>query len=111
MNPTLSLTATGAETSFFSYTGKAMIHFNFGTSVDPDIPSFLEDHGETKGMGFIGPRFQINNCVGELNQKYFIQFLIFVGLASVYSIIMVVISWTGDCTDCKKEIVFRQHRV
>lgn len=53
----------------------------------------------------------INNCVGELNQKYFIQFLLFVGLASIYSVAMVVISWTVDCAECKKEMVFREHRV
>ncbi|KAG8191560.1 hypothetical protein JTE90_021165 [Oedothorax gibbosus] len=53
----------------------------------------------------------INNCVGELNQKYFIQFLIFVGLASLYSVVMVVISWTADCIECKKEMIYRQHRV
>jgi len=35
----------------------------------------------------------INNCVGERNQKYFLQFLFYVGLLSIYSIILVVISW------------------
>nr|XP_015194583.1 PREDICTED: palmitoyltransferase ZDHHC3-like [Lepisosteus oculatus] len=35
----------------------------------------------------------INNCVGELNQKYFIQFLFYTGLASLYSIALVVSAW------------------
>uniref|UniRef100_W5LY68 Palmitoyltransferase n=1 Tax=Lepisosteus oculatus TaxID=7918 RepID=W5LY68_LEPOC len=37
--------------------------------------------------------FRINNCVGELNQKYFIQFLFYTGLASLYSIALVVSAW------------------
>lgn len=35
----------------------------------------------------------INNCVGEANQKFFIQFLFFVGVACLYSISLVVASW------------------
>ncbi|KAM8899026.1 palmitoyltransferase ZDHHC3 isoform 2-T2 [Spinachia spinachia] len=35
----------------------------------------------------------INNCVGELNQKYFIQFLFYTGVASLYSLVLVVSSW------------------
>ncbi|MBN3292521.1 ZDHC3 Palmitoyltransferase, partial [Polypterus senegalus] len=37
--------------------------------------------------------FRINNCVGELNQKYFIQFLFYTGLASLYSIALVISTW------------------
>ncbi|XP_058877647.1 palmitoyltransferase ZDHHC7 [Acipenser ruthenus] len=35
----------------------------------------------------------INNCVGELNQKYFIQFLFYTGLSSLYCIALVVVTW------------------
>uniref|UniRef100_A0A8C7Y284 Palmitoyltransferase n=1 Tax=Oryzias sinensis TaxID=183150 RepID=A0A8C7Y284_9TELE len=35
----------------------------------------------------------INNCVGELNQKYFIQFLFYTGMASLYSMVLVVWAW------------------
>ncbi|XP_003727052.2 palmitoyltransferase ZDHHC7 [Strongylocentrotus purpuratus] len=43
----------------------------------------------------------INNCVGEFNQKYFIQFLFYVGMASLYSIIVLIIAWSGECPSCK----------
>ncbi|XP_036002609.1 zf-DHHC domain-containing protein isoform X2 [Fundulus heteroclitus] len=36
---------------------------------------------------------RINNCVGELNQKYFIQFLFYTGVASLYSMLLVVWAW------------------
>ncbi|XP_075927428.1 palmitoyltransferase ZDHHC3-like isoform X1 [Petromyzon marinus] len=32
----------------------------------------------------------INNCVGELNQKYFIQFLVYTGIASIYALLLVL---------------------
>ncbi|XP_063296322.1 palmitoyltransferase ZDHHC3-like [Pelobates fuscus] len=35
----------------------------------------------------------INNCVGELNQKYFIQFLFYTGLASLYAMGLVIVTW------------------
>ncbi|XP_042296903.1 palmitoyltransferase ZDHHC3-like [Sceloporus undulatus] len=35
----------------------------------------------------------INNCVGELNQKYFIQFLFYTGLASLYAMGLVLTTW------------------
>lgn len=35
----------------------------------------------------------INNCVGEWNQKYFIQFLFYVAILSAYSLFLVGFSW------------------
>ena len=35
----------------------------------------------------------INNCVGERNQKYFLQFLFYVGILAIYSMVLVAISW------------------
>ncbi|XP_022092944.1 palmitoyltransferase ZDHHC3-like [Acanthaster planci] len=46
----------------------------------------------------------INNCVGEFNQKYFIQFLFYVGVAGLYAIMVTVISWTYDCPICQNMI-------
>lgn len=37
----------------------------------------------------------INNCVRELNQKYFIQFLVYTGLASLYATGLVLAAWLG----------------
>jgi len=53
----------------------------------------------------------INNCVGEKNQKYFIQFLIYVGLLSSYAIALVAWSWYSDCLDCPKDIRLKQSRI
>ncbi|VDM43885.1 unnamed protein product [Toxocara canis] len=35
----------------------------------------------------------VNNCVGEFNQKYFLQFLLYVGLSSSYALGLVVTAW------------------
>lgn len=37
----------------------------------------------------------VNNCVGERNQKYFLQFLVYVGLLAIYSVALIVCSWLG----------------
>lgn len=33
--------------------------------------------------------------MGERNQKYFLQFLVYVGILSVYSITLIVLSWVA----------------
>ncbi|KAL1139787.1 hypothetical protein AAG570_006764 [Ranatra chinensis] len=53
----------------------------------------------------------INNCVGERNQKYFIQFLVYVGVLSTYAIVLVVVSWVRPCLDCSTEITVKQSRI
>ncbi len=46
----------------------------------------------------------INNCVGEWNQKYFVQFLFYVGVLAAYSMALVAASWYIPCPDCPKDI-------
>ncbi len=46
----------------------------------------------------------INNCVGEWNQKYFIQFLLYVGVLSAYSVALVAASWYFPCPECPKDV-------
>nr|CAD7411629.1 unnamed protein product [Timema poppensis] len=54
---------------------------------------------------------RINNCVGEQNQKYFIQFLVYVGALSAYAIVLVVTSWMVECPDCSNEVTIKQSRI
>jgi hypothetical protein len=53
----------------------------------------------------------INNCVGEWNQKYFLQFLFYVGVLSGYSILLVAVSWSSACPECPKDIFVKQSRI
>lgn len=53
----------------------------------------------------------INNCVGERNQKYFLQFLLYVGVMSAYAVLLVAGSWIGECEKCSHEIEIRQKRM
>lgn len=53
----------------------------------------------------------INNCVGERNQKYFIQFLVYVGVLAVYAIALVIISWVRACPQCSTEVTIKQTRI
>jgi hypothetical protein len=54
----------------------------------------------------------INNCVGELNQKYFIQFLFYVGVLSVYAMALVGWSWVCKKDECpKEELIAKQNRM
>lgn len=46
----------------------------------------------------------INNCVGERNQKFFLQFLVYVGVLAIYSIALVISSWLYPCEDCENNI-------
>ncbi|KAK8741323.1 hypothetical protein OTU49_002615, partial [Cherax quadricarinatus] len=53
----------------------------------------------------------INNCVGEWNQKYFLQFLMFVGLMSIYAMSLVAYSWIKACPECSKDMMVKQGRL
>ncbi|KAG7197606.1 hypothetical protein KM043_006043 [Ampulex compressa] len=53
----------------------------------------------------------INNCVGERNQKYFIQFLVYVGMLALYAITLVIASWFFECPQCNNDINVRQNRI
>ncbi|KAF6205969.1 hypothetical protein GE061_017193 [Apolygus lucorum] len=53
----------------------------------------------------------INNCVGERNQKFFIQFLVFVGILSAYALLLVITSWLRACPQCNNELVMKQSRI
>lgn len=53
----------------------------------------------------------INNCVGEQNQRYFIQFLIYVGVLSIYAIVLVVVSWVRACPECSSDFSLKQSRM
>lgn len=53
----------------------------------------------------------INNCVGERNQKYFIQFLVYVGVLAAYSIVLVLVSWVYECQDCPQDIAIKQSKL
>ncbi|KZC15111.1 PREDICTED: palmitoyltransferase ZDHHC3 [Dufourea novaeangliae] len=52
----------------------------------------------------------INNCVGESNQKYFIQFLVYVGMLAVYALGLVITSWVLDCSLCSNDKAVKQTR-
>lgn len=57
---------------------------------------------------------RINNCVGEKNQRFFIQFLIYVGALALYAISLVISSWVYevyDCPDCNDDIAIKQTRM
>lgn len=53
----------------------------------------------------------INNCVGERNHKYFMQFLIYVGMLAVYAILLVLGSWLMECPHCSNDIAVKQSRM
>lgn len=38
--------------------------------------------------------------MGERNQKYFLQFLVYVGALSIYSVGLVVATWISPCDTC-----------
>ncbi|KAH8378380.1 hypothetical protein KR093_011084 [Drosophila rubida] len=53
----------------------------------------------------------INNCVGERNQKYFLQFLVYVGILSLYSVALILGSWISPCTECNQNVIESQLRM
>ncbi|PAV72100.1 hypothetical protein WR25_20787 isoform E [Diploscapter pachys] len=38
----------------------------------------------------------VNTCIGEFNQKYFLQFLFWVGMTSLFSMLIIGITWVYD---------------
>ncbi|TGZ72730.1 hypothetical protein CRM22_001886 [Opisthorchis felineus] len=46
----------------------------------------------------------INNCVGEYNQKYFIMFLVYVGLLCLYAVILVIVCRAMLSADTHKDV-------
>lgn len=57
--------------------------------------------------------FLLQNCVGERNQKYFLQFLVYVGVLSLYSVLLVVGSWLYPCqgVSCLNDLPAAQSRM
>lgn len=55
----------------------------------------------------------INNCVGERNQKFFLQFLVYVCILSIYSVLLVIASWIYPCTGdtCTNDLPEAQSRM
>lgn len=53
----------------------------------------------------------INNCVGERNQKFFLQFLVYVGILALYSVALVVGSWIYPCETCSPDLPESQTRM
>uniref|UniRef100_A0A7G3AUZ5 Palmitoyltransferase n=1 Tax=Lutzomyia longipalpis TaxID=7200 RepID=A0A7G3AUZ5_LUTLO len=53
----------------------------------------------------------INSCVGENNQKYFLQFLVYVIILAMYSIVLIVISWVSPCELCSTDTADAQSRL
>ncbi|GAA56700.1 Palmitoyltransferase zdhhc7 [Clonorchis sinensis] len=48
----------------------------------------------------------INNCVGEYNQKYFIMFLVYVGLLCLYAVILVIVCRAMLSADTHKDVEY-----
>ncbi|VDP19133.1 unnamed protein product [Onchocerca flexuosa] len=46
-----------------------------------------------KWLTFLTESPWVNNCIGEYNQKYFLQFLLYVGLSSGYALSLIVTAW------------------
>ena len=44
-------------------------------------------------------------------QKYFLQFLFYVGTLSAYSISLVVLSWYAPCPECPADMHIKQSRI
>ncbi|XP_036327295.1 palmitoyltransferase ZDHHC3-like [Rhagoletis pomonella] len=53
----------------------------------------------------------INNCVGERNQKFFLQFLFYVGILCIYSVSMVAYSFIYPCSICNVSTLETQTRM
>jgi len=53
----------------------------------------------------------INNCVGERNQKYFIQFLLYIGILAIYSIALLIYTFIDNCAECNEDVPTKQKRM
>jgi len=54
----------------------------------------------------------INNCVGEWNQKYFLQFLFYIAVLCAYSMLMIALGWLYPCEGCSAvSVMVKQQRL
>lgn len=85
------------------------MHSQAGSSLYDPKPECVEIILIAKSGIIAGP--WINNCVGERNQKYFLQFLVYVGILAIYSVVLVLGSWIYPCETCAPDLPESQTRM